>query len=169
MDIMSLEWYVLKSKPNKEDALYKQIAARGIEAFFPQLEVTPTNPRAQKTKPYFPGYMFVQVNLASVGLSTFQWMPYAIGLVEFGGEPSVIQSDIIQSLRKTIESYRKVDGRVYFVQGAPLTINEGPFAGYEAIFDTSLSGTDRIRILLNLVKGRQMALELPAHFVHKKE
>ncbi|MDP1546005.1 MAG: transcription termination/antitermination NusG family protein [Anaerolineales bacterium] len=168
---MSLEWYVLKSKPNKEDALYKQIAFRGIEVFFPQLEVTPTNPRAQKTKPYFPGYMFVQVNLASVGLSTFQWMPYAVGLVGFGGEPSVIQSDIIQSLRKSIEMYRKgkVDGRAQFMHGTPLTINEGPFAGYEAIFDTSLSGTDRIRILLNLVKGRQMALDLPACFVQKKE
>jgi transcriptional antiterminator RfaH len=38
--------------------------------------VRPVNPRARKTRPYFPGYLFVQADLAAVGLVEFRWMPH---------------------------------------------------------------------------------------------
>ncbi len=168
---MTLQWYVLKSKPNKEDVLYGQVTMRGFEAFFPCLDVNPVNPRARKTKPYFPGYMFVRVALGEVGLSAFQWMPYAAGLVSFDKEPAIIPNDMMRALCKSIEALQKkkvVDSQ-RFQPGNMLTVNEGPFAGYGAIFDTNLPGNDRIRILLMLARGRQMSVELPGSYVQMKE
>jgi len=166
---MTLQWYVLRSKPNKEDALYKQVMHRGFEAFYPRQTLKPVNPRARKTKSYFTSYMFVHIKLQETGLSIFQWMPYSAGLVNFDGEPAIIPADIMQALIKSIESLtqNEVDAHNDFLPGNPLKVISGPFAGYEAIFDTRLSGNDRIRILLNLAKGNRMSVELPASHVEK--
>ena len=45
--------------------------------------------------------------------------------------------------------------------GDRLLLHSGPFAGYQGIFDACLSGTDRVRILLNLLQNRQVRLEVP--------
>jgi transcriptional antiterminator RfaH len=169
MDAMTQQWYVLRSKPNKEDALYKQVMFREIGVFYPCQTYIPVNPRARKTKPYFTGYMFVYTNLQETGTSLFQWMPYSAGLVNFDGEPAVIPINIMQSLIKDLESItrNRVDTLDGFAPGNLLKINSGPFAGYEAIFDTRLSGNDRIRVLLNLAKGSRMPVELSALHVEK--
>lgn len=168
--VSELHWYVLRSKPNKEDLLCKQLLTRGFEAFFPCLDVKPVNPRSRKIKPYFPGYMFVRVALTEVGLSTFQWMPYAVGLVSFDKVPATIKNDVMQTLIKNIELLKqKKDNRLLFEPGDKLLVNNGPFTGYEAIFDTSLSGRDRIRILLTMVQDNQISVELPTSHVQPKE
>ena len=63
----------------------------------------------------------------------------------------------------------KADDFVHLEAGTALKISRGPFAGYEAIFDTKLPGTDRIRILLSLVRGAQIPLDLPVTYVEKKD
>lgn len=166
---MTLQWYVLRSKPNKEDALYKQVMLREFGVFYPRQAYMPVNPRARKTRPYFTGYIFVHIDLQETGHSLFQWMPYSSGLVSFDGEPAAIPSNIMQNLIREIESITQntADPRNGFMPGNLLQVIKGPFAGYEAVFDTRLSGSDRIRILLNLAKGNQMSVELSMLQVEK--
>ena len=64
---MAHQWYALRSKTRKEDIVWKQVNSRGIEVFFPRIRVHPVNPRSRKIKPYFPGYMFVRLDLAEMG------------------------------------------------------------------------------------------------------
>ena len=85
---MAANWYALRSKPRKEEVVWKQVRTQGFEAYFPRLRVNPVNPRSRKLRPYFPGYLFVYADLEEVGVSVFQWMPHSIGLVCFGGEPA---------------------------------------------------------------------------------
>ena len=92
---MTESWYALRSKPRKEEVLWKQLLARDIEVYFPRIRVHPVNPRSRKLRPYFPGYMFVQADLDEVGLSKFNWMPFAIGLVSFDGVPAVIPENLM--------------------------------------------------------------------------
>ncbi len=171
MDIMCLDWYVLRSKPNKEQALYKQVLLRGFEVYYPCQVNKPVNPRSRKTRPYFTSYMFVHVNLKETGLSLFQWMPYSAGLVNFDGEPAAIPSNIMQALIKNIDALMQYEMNALndFLPGNSLKVIGGPFAGYEAIFDTRLPGNDRIRILLNLAKGNQLLVELPGSQVERSE
>ncbi|PIU33441.1 transcription/translation regulatory transformer protein RfaH, partial [Candidatus Shapirobacteria bacterium CG07_land_8_20_14_0_80_39_12] len=64
---MPANWYVLHSKPNKEELLWEQLNIRKVETFYPRIRVQTVNPRARKVKAYFPGYVFVHVDLKEIG------------------------------------------------------------------------------------------------------
>jgi len=161
---MSNNWYALRSKPQKEDVVWRQLGAKGIEVFYPRLRVNPVNPRAKKVKPYFPGYMFVNVNLEEAGLSTFQWMPHAIGIVTFGGEPSMVPEHLIHTIRQKVQAIAEAGGENLngLKPGDVVRVQDGPFAGYEAIFNERLPGTERVRVLLEFLNRRQVSVELMA-------
>jgi transcriptional antiterminator RfaH len=167
---MSELWYVLRSKPNKEDFLWGQLQARGIECFYPRTRVRTVNPRARKVRPYFPGYLFIHVDLEETGLSALQWMPGASGLVAFGGQPASVPDTMINAIRNRVDQVNVAGGEVLIglKKGETITIRSGPFDGYEAIFDTRLSGNDRVRVLLNLINRQQLPVELPSGHIQRK-
>ena len=168
---MTLQWYALRSKPNKEEALWREAVARGHEVFYPQMRVQPKNPRARKLRPYFPGYLFVKLDLHQSGYSFFAWMPYSRGLVSFGAEPAAVPDGLIQVIRRRVDEINGAGGeQLHGLQpGEAVVIQDGPFAGQEAIFDTRISGKERVRVLLKLLRGRQMPLELPSGQIERKK
>jgi len=168
---MPLQWYALRSKPRKENVLWRQAQEHGFEVFYPRLRVNPVNPRSQKIKPYFPGYMFVRADVESAGLSTFQWMPHSTGLVCFGGEPSVVPENLIHAISRRVEEIAQAGGEVFdgLKPGDVIQINYGPFEGYEAIFDARLPGSARVRVLLQLLSERRVPLELDVSHIQQKK
>ncbi len=167
---MTLQWYALRSKPNKEEALWREAVAREVEVFYPQMWVQPKNPRARKIRPYFPGYLFVQLDLQQIGYSSFAWMPHSRGLVSFGAEPVPVPDGLIQAIRRRVDQINGAGGEQLhgLKLGEAVIIQDGPFAGQEAIFDARLSGNERVRVLLKLLRGRQMPLELPSGQIEQK-
>lgn len=161
---MAARWYALHSKVHKEDIVWHQLRTRGFEAFYPQLRVQPVNPRARTLRPYFPGYLFVRADLDATGISTFQWMPGAIGLVQFGGVPAHVPDILIVALRQRLEDIEAAGGQLFYrlQPGDRVLIQDGPFSGYQAIFDTRLDGKDRVRVLLEFLSKRVVPLELRA-------
>lgn len=167
---MESRWYVLRSKPKKEDVLYRHAAAQGFKIFYPRIPVRRANPRARPVVPYFPGYMFVHVELASVGRSTFTWMPHALGLVAFDDEPAHVEPELIAAIHERVRLVAEAGGEtLYGLQpGDPVTIRHGPFKGYEAIFDARLGGDERVRVLLTMLNDRTIPLELRAGEIERK-
>jgi transcriptional antiterminator RfaH len=53
--------------------------------------------------------------------------------------------------------------------GETVLVHSGPFAGYEAIFDVRLTGTERVRVLLKLLRNQQLPVELPAAYIRLKK
>ncbi len=169
---MPENWYALRSKPRKEEVVWRQVRTQGYEVFYPRLKVNPVNPRARKTKPYFPGYMFVRVDIEKVGLSAFQWMPHAMGLVCFGDEAAIVPDNLIHAISRRVEEISAAGGELFdgLYPGDVVVISEGPFAGYEAIFDARLPGSERVRVLLQLLSNqRQVPLELSAGQIRQKK
>jgi len=168
---MTKSWYVLHSHPNKEDLLWQQLLAREIEVFYPRIVANPVNPRSRKIKPYFPGYLFVCADLEQIGLSTLRWMPYATRLVMFGGEPSSLPENIVQLIRQRVDEINAAGGEVLdaLKPGDRVVIEDGPFEGYEGIFDVRLSGKERVRVLLQMLGARKVPVELKAGQIHKKD
>jgi transcriptional antiterminator RfaH len=169
---MAEHWYALRCKPRKEDVVWRQVRSQGFEVFYPRLRVQPVNPRASKYRPYFPGYMFVQANIEAVGLSTFQWMPHAIGLVSFGDEVPVVPDNLIHAIQRRVDEIAAAGGELFdgLNRGDAIVINEGPFSGYEAIFDARLPGSERVRVLLQLLNSqRQVPIELNAGQIKRKK
>jgi transcription antitermination factor NusG len=169
---MSLQWYALRSKPRKEDTVWTQLNIRGIENYYPRLRVHPVNPRSRKVKPYFPGYIFIRVDLEDVGLSFFRWMPHTLGLVAFGGEPAQVPENLIHAIRKRINEINEAGGEQLdgLKTGDKIRIQAGPFSGFEGIFDIRLPGKERVRVLLNLLgQSRQVPLELDVSQIAKDD
>jgi transcriptional antiterminator RfaH len=169
---MTQLWYALRSKPRKEEVVWRQARDQGYEVFFPRLRVHTVNPRARKIRPYFPGYLFVKVDIEASGLSVFQWMPHATGLVTFGGEPSSVPENLIAAIRRRLDEINEAGGEVFdgLKQGDMVTIHYGPFEGYEAIFDARLPGSERVRVLLQLLSNqRRLPVELDVSHIRKKK
>jgi transcriptional antiterminator RfaH len=167
---MSLQWYVLRSKPNKELVLWRELLARGLECFYPHLRVQPANPRSRRILPYFPGYLFLCTELEQIAASTFQWMPFSSGLVSFDGVPAMVPEHLVEAIRLHLDEINAamLEPAATLRRGDLVRITGGPFAGYEAIFDTRLSGSERVRVLLKLLDVREMSLELPATQVQRR-
>jgi transcriptional antiterminator RfaH len=159
---MAVSWYVVRSKSNKEDFLAKQFSAYGIEVFYPSIRVKPVNPRARKIKAFFPGYLFVHVDLKTVNPSTLHWMPGAVNLVNFDGTPASVPDALIDAVARKVEQINAShDGSLKDLKrGDVVAIESGPFAGYEAIFDGHISGRERVRVLLDFLQKRQIPIEL---------
>lgn len=168
---MAQQWYALRSKPRKEDIVWKQVHDRGYEVFFPRIRVHPVNPRSRKVKPYFPGYIFVRLDLEELGNSVIQWMPHTVGLVSFGGEPAPVPDHLIHAIRRRVEEIASAGGEVFdgLKQGEVVRIDHGPFEGYEAIFDARLPGSERVRVLLKILSNRQVSVELDAAHIKQKK
>ena len=165
---MNSQWYVLQNKYQKENSLYRLLLEKGFEVFYPRLRVKPVNPRSQKERPYFPGYMFVFTDLSRVNIKTFQRMPFVIDLVNFGGSPAVVPDYVVDTLRKNLENQAEtMKTPKKFNPGEKVKVIQGPFSGYEGIFNKDLAGETRVQILLSLLGNKKMMLELSANDISK--
>lgn len=157
-------WYVVRSKPNRERVVAEQLRREGWETFFPTARVhAATGPRSAREKSYFPGYLFVRVDLAAVGISKLRWIPAGLGLLEFGGVPANVADSFIFALKRRIAEIQAAGGLVLdgLKQGDTVKIVSGPFAGYEAVFDLRLKDSDRVRVMLEMLR-RRVGVELKA-------
>jgi len=167
---MASLWYALRSKPKKEIVVWRQIKAQGIENFFPVIKVNPVNPRSRKLHAYFPGYLFIKTDLEELGMSKFKYMPHTLGLVSFDGEPASVPENLIHEIRKRVDEINLAGGEVFdgLESGDRILINDGPFKDYPAIFDARLPGSERVRVLLEILGNqRQIPVELNASQIAK--
>jgi transcription antitermination factor NusG len=162
-------WHVLRSKPNKEDSLYRFVSAAGYRVFYPQIPTNPVNPRARKIKSYFPGYMFVHACLPEIGQNAFQYLPFSMGLIWLGGEPAVVLDTVVGALQTRIAEIWDAGGLTYtdLEPGQRVVIQDGAFEGYEGIFDGYISGNDRVHILLKMLNDRFVPMEIDRALVAK--
>ena len=154
---MTKNWYALHTKPHKERQVASLLCSREIEIFLPLLRVNPVNPRAAREKPYFPSYLFVHVDLDVIGLSTLRWTPGLLRMVEFGGDLGTVPASLISQIRDRLTDIRAAGGLSLesLSAGDGVRVVSGTFEGYEGVFDTRLSGAERVRVLLELISDHQ--------------
>jgi len=161
-------WYLIRTKPGKERWVRDQLGGKVPEVFLPLLRARA--PRwgrmLPSLGPLFPCYLFARLSL---GASYFnvKYMPGISGIVSAGKDPLVVPEGIVLEIRR-----RGTDGIVEIPdqplgKGDRLVVVEGPFRGFEAIFDRYLSGTERVAILLSAIEATGLRVVLPATAVSK--
>jgi transcriptional antiterminator RfaH len=83
-------------------------------------------------------------------------------IVSAGSDPLAVPDAIVAEIRR-----RGIDDIVEIVDpplgsGQRVTIVDGPFRGFEAVFDRYLSGAERVAILLSAVESGGLRVVLPA-------
>jgi len=162
-------WYAVQTKPHKEFMVREALSCiEGVEPYLPTLRVQPVNPRARKLRPFFPGYLFVHTDLTQVGLSAIRWNPGVVRVLGGGGELLAVPDPVIARIRQSVEEVQ-TQGSISggrFRHGDRVRITTGLFEGFEGMFDTSLNGQMRARILVEFL-GRLTTTEVDARHLEK--
>jgi transcription antitermination factor NusG len=150
-------WHALNTKPHQEQCVTEQLRCRHLAVYSPTVRVNPVNPRAARERPYFPGYIFARLDLQAVGISAVQWIPGLRRIVKFGDVPGIVPDALIGELRRRLAQISAAGGLVFddLHSGDVVRIVSGPLAGYEAVFDMRLSSSDRVRVLLEIIREAQ--------------
>ena len=155
-------WYVMHSKPQKEKWLYRQLNALDLDVYFPCVKTRIGKSDSCTVKPYFPGYLFVNVDLQSTGTSVLQWTPGSRGLVSFGGEPARVPEALLQRIRHQVNAVNGAQGKLLegLRPGDEVVIHSGPFAGYDAIFCARLRDSERVQVFLKVLHEQTVKVDL---------
>lgn len=159
---MSQSWCVLQCKPYKEEFVHKELSYNNVEHYFPAIHVKPVNPRSRKIRPYFPGYIFVHINLDDENqTASLRWVPGTVGLVSFDGLVSDVPDSLINALQKRVaELPAKLAAEQALNPGDRVRVVYGPFEGYEGIFDMNLSGKERVQVLIRYLRDNVRRVEI---------
>ena len=158
---MSEGWYVLTCTPRKERVIYHQLRDRGFDVYYPYIVVRTQNPNTLKIEPYFPGYMFIRVDLSKVAQTTFQWMPMTEGLVCVADAPAFIPDRIVHAIHRNLWRMNST------VLGNPEQLDEVEQTAADdiivpvkdSLFNQNLSGRERANALLQLLQGSSLAAD----------
>jgi len=155
------QWYTLHTKPNKEYQVATTLQQRNVQVYLPETEAT--NARAgRKVKPFFPGYLFVNVDFEAVGLSNLRWIPGLHRIVAFDGCPVPVPGDVIDLIRYKLGEVEAVGGRPehVFQPGDTVRIIDGPFRGMLAIFDEPTKPVKRVQVLLSILGASRVQVDV---------
>jgi transcription antitermination factor NusG len=96
------QWYALCCKPRKERMIWQQLLSRGYDVFYPRILIRTRNGKRLIVKPFFPGYLFVNLDVEVESASKFQWMEHATGLVCVDGKPFHIPDGMIEAMQNRL-------------------------------------------------------------------
>jgi transcriptional antiterminator RfaH len=146
-------WYVVRSKPRREEYAQDQLRRRGILTFLPRI-LEPVRFRIEPAVgPLFPGYLFAHLSLGSQ-FTRVIWTPGVRNLVAFGDEPTPVDPAVIAFIQQRCGSEGIVQALPTFNHGDCVRVKTGPLEGLIGIVDGSVSAQRRVQVLMELLRRR---------------
>ncbi|WP_300557191.1 transcription/translation regulatory transformer protein RfaH [Limnohabitans sp. Rim8] len=155
-------WYLVHTKARQEDTAITNLQRQNFRCYMPMLHVEKVR-RGKPVvvaEPMFPSYVFVQLDTSGQGQS---WSPIrsTLGvreLVKFGGHPPKVDAELINTLHER-EQLQQSNPQALFAAGDKVVITHGPFAGIEAIYQTTDAERRSMILLSMLNKPVSMRIE----------
>ena len=129
-------WYLVRAKPKMESiaaALLKE-ERFGLNVFLPQGRAV--SPHGELTYvPFFPGYLFVQIDQERVPLSYINTCPGVLNLITFDGMLEPIPHTVIEMIHRKVSEFNR-EGRLLncsFHPGDHVKFKEGPFQALDMV------------------------------------
>ena len=148
----SESWYAVHCRPLKE--FYAESALRetlGIPTYLPT--VASRAHGVDREVPFFPGYLFIYVDLGEVALTSINQTPGVLRMLTFGGEPLAVPKVVVSTIRERLEALNANGGLPThnFHPGDTVRLESGPFRGLQAIFVGPMTSSARVKILLEFL------------------
>jgi transcriptional antiterminator RfaH len=163
-----INWYLVRTKTGKERWVRDQLANAVPEVFLPMLKAKA--PRwgrlAVSIAPLFPCYVFARFDLQRQYFDV-KYMAGVRAIVSAGTDPLAVPAAIVSDIRsRGVDDVIEIADKP-FGTGERVVVVEGPFRGFEAIFQRYLSGAERVAILLSAVESGGLRVVLSASAVAK--
>ena len=155
-------WYVLRSKPNKEEFFWGQLMAHFIEVYYPRIRAKAVNPHTLKDKPYLPGYLFIHVDLHENPPAYLEGMPGSRGLIMDDTQPVAVPEGLIAAIRRRVDHINATGGEETssLPAGQAFARQDLYLTEYESIFDDCVSGNERVHRLHRFLRGELVPADL---------
>ncbi|PPI86001.1 transcription/translation regulatory transformer protein RfaH [Marinobacter maroccanus] len=149
-----MTWYALQHKPAQGDRALQHLQNQDIACFYPKISVEEIKggKRSKKLEPLFPGYLFVNLEQSDPMWSKLRSTRGVLRVVGFANKPAPIRDAVIQHIKESLDSVAELGG---IKPGQAVQLNEGPFEGINAIFQ-SYDGEARAIVLINFMQKQQM-------------
>jgi len=160
-------WYVIQTKPKKEEEARSYLSMKGLEIFNPLMEAfLIRNGKVNKQlKPLFPSYIFGKFDLDQ-DYSLVRWARGVKKILGFGAYPTPVSEEVVEVIKKRTDSNGIVKRDLYLEPNDMVRIKSGPLKDLLGIFERWVSDSDRVRILLNLI-GYQPVVEIHYSMLEK--
>jgi len=147
-----LEWFCLKTKPQRERFALEHLNRQNIEAFLPLARRRRVSGSrvAWRIAPLFTRYLFFRFD-PKASFTPVQSTRGVTSVVAFGGTPSPVPDAVIEEIRRRAKDDIVELAEPELDEGSPVRILGGPYEGMEAIFDRKTSEQDRVIVLLEIM------------------
>lgn len=156
-------WYVVYSKPHKEEQARFHLRAKGVDVFFPRLDVTGAATNRKRIIPLFPNYLFVRIELEAEA-HRVMWSPGVKRIVSFGEQPVPLDGYIVDFLQQQMSTDGTIKARSRLRSGQEVEICGGPFDGLLGIIQDPPDAKGRVRVLLKLL-SRRISVNMGVEFI----
>lgn len=154
-------WYVVQTKVRQEQIALENLSRQGYRCFCPRIREwrKRCGKRYLSKEAFFPGYLFVRLDLGNTDAAPIRSTHGVSGLVRFGYHLQPVPEAVVETLQQhaDVEGVISVEP-VGFKPGQQVRIEEGPFEGLTAIFQAK-KGEERAILLLGLL-GSQRRVEV---------
>ena len=159
-----MRWYVARTHLRKERYAVAALQERGVETYLPIL--LKRRPRAGRRhwEPLFASYLFARMRVPSQEWLAVRASPGVAYFLGHDGEPTALPDDFIAAIQARLGYLNGAGGLPVFNRGQRVSVVEGSFKYYDAIFDRRLSSAGRSRVLLNIL-NRLVPVELPEDYL----
>jgi transcriptional antiterminator RfaH len=159
------QWFLLHTKPRRELIALTNLERQGYTCYLPMMTVEKIRRNKAETikEAMFPRYLFIHLDTDCQGQS---WAPirstFGVSqIVRFGDQLATVQPQLVEHLRNS-ELNQTIEP--LFKPGDKVTILNGPFAGIEAIYQTT-NPEKRALILLEILASQVTMPIDPSHLL----
>jgi transcriptional antiterminator RfaH len=156
-------WYVVYTKPHKEEFAQHHLRAKDLEVFLPRLRFPQSFQKRQRIVSLFPNYLFVRIHFPEQ-YHYVTWSPGVRRFVSFGATPTPLDENIVEFLMQQADPEGIITARSNLKIGQEILIDGGPFNGIAGIIQEPPDAKGRVKVLMSLL-SRQVTVEVRARHI----
>jgi transcriptional antiterminator NusG len=174
---MAKKWYVIQAYSGYEGkvklSLEERIRQHGMEELFgdiliPKENVTENRPGGRRvtTRTFYPGYVFVQMEMTDETWHLIKDTPKVSGFVGGRHPTAVPEPEIAQIAQQVAEGAAKPKPKVVYEPGDHVRVIDGAFANFTGTVEKINAEKQKVKVLVSIF-GRATPVELDYGQVEK--
>lgn len=149
---MQQHWYVIQTKPKKENEVQQQLTRAQYELFYPRMK------SLISTKPLFPSYLFIRTDLGNP--YHHRMVRYTRGVRKILGDlesPYTVSDYVVETLQERTRDGSVIEQELLFREGDIVRVKKGILQDLRGIIEKSIPETGRVKILFRWLQNSMRA------------